>query len=150
MNLGDYCLNTSSILDNTYPNHAENTMIIHEVEIVLHKDYGGFRIDGEMAQWLFENAGWVLSDEYSTNMPPKHLYKYSDDYYCGQDVSSVSFRTQPELINCVRVLLEKHKATKNNYSNKPYIHNLVIEKVQIHLDIEEYHDGKEKISCWNS
>jgi hypothetical protein len=36
---------------------------VFELEVVLHRKYGGFHIDTEMALWLIENRGWTVVKE---------------------------------------------------------------------------------------
>lgn len=125
-------------------------MKVVEIELVLNVDFGGFSFDTEMALWLEENCGWTII-AYSE-------YNYKDKYPIttlidlkGNTFSSpndgVELRSNKDLIQCVRALQVLHE--NDEYPEKYYghIHNLKIETVNIHIEIENYYDGKERINC---
>ena len=123
--------------------------VIAELEVVLHVDFGGFRINDEMALWLMENRGWIIdkTDDWRDDCPLNHLYE-SGQWIWSPHNDSIAFRSHPDLIACVRALKERHKDDSYPDSIYGHIHGLAIQKVIFKADIEDYHDGKEKVNGW--
>lgn len=121
---------------------------IATVEAVIHTDYGGFHVNMEMALWLMENRNWKIAtkDMWNKTEGCQLIESIGDDYYPVDD--SINFRLNKDLIDCVRAIKEVHKDDEYPESYYGYIHKLKIVKVAIYLGIEDYHDGKERISVF--
>jgi hypothetical protein len=132
--------------------------VIAEIEVVLHTNYGGFHVDTEMALWLMENKGWKIIEENNplgnyygkeSEFPINWLKDSPHDYFFNPNYSSLKFRTNPDLIECVKTLKELHKNDVYPMSRERYIHSLKVVKIKIHASVEDYYDGKERINCWH-
>lgn len=114
-----------------------------EIELVLHTSFGGFHFDTEMALWLSENRGWNIiryaDFDYKErgNYPVNTLLDMNSCFLPPND--NVGLRSNKDLIDCVRAL---------QAGNNRYVHRLTIMKVVIHVEIEDYHDGRERVNCW--
>lgn len=123
-----------------------------DLELVLNTQFGGFHFDTEMALWLIENRNWVVLSEkeydYKKEYPINTLTEVMGDYYYSPHKDTIELRSNKDLIDCVRFLKEKHK--DDVYPEKYYghIHSLSVKRVKVRVEIEDYHDGKEKINCW--
>jgi hypothetical protein len=128
---------------------------VFEMEVVLHRKYGGFHIDTEMALWLMENRGWkvVKESEYDYNKkgdwPLNYLVEGFSDWYYHPRSESLAFRTQKDLIDCVRALHEVHKDDSYPESYYGHIHGLKVVKVKVFAEVEDYDDGHERVNCWS-
>lgn len=67
-----------------------------------------------------------------------------NDYFFKNSNNDISIRTNPDLIECVKALQEKHKGISFSYKKKPKIRELEVVKVEI--EVEDFHDGIEKVS----
>ena len=120
---------------------------IQTISIVLHTKYGGFHITEEMAEWLIKFGWEVVPDDRDKNdCPLTHLVKFGSNTYYHWHQDSIAFRTHPDLIACVQAIQKAQTGLKNN-RDRPYIYNLAIKKVAIHLEIEDYDDGHERVLC---
>lgn len=124
-----------------------------ETELVLNVDFGGFSFDTEMALWLMENRNWkiISQDDYNYKIkdyPINVLIEHSGDYYFSPHSGKIELRSNQDLIDCVRALQKLHE--NDSFRDKYYGHifDLAIKKVRLHLSIEDYYDGKEKISSY--
>jgi hypothetical protein len=127
-----------------------------ELELVLNVDFGGFSFDTEMALWLSENREWIvikeskydykLKDKYSINT----LVEMSGNYFYSPHGDKIELRSNRDLIDCVRALQKLHENDSFPDSHYGHIHNFAIKKVTVHVEIENYYDGKERIKCWTS
>lgn len=115
-----------------------------DIKLVMHKSYGGFHIDKEMALWLSEHCNWSIGGKECD------LTCQISDYYSTNkfDINSIELRSNPDLIKCVEALQNKHQ--NDSYSDKyyNYIYKLKIINYTINLSIEDYHDGKEKLNVY--
>jgi hypothetical protein len=122
-----------------------------ELELVLNVDYGGFSFNTEMALWLSENRGWDVIKEkehdYKLKYPINTLVEMHGDYFFSPHSDKIELRSNKDLIDCVRELKKLHENDSFPDSHGQ-IHSLVIKKVTVHIQIKDYHDGKEKIKCW--
>lgn len=126
-------------------------MTFPELELVIHVSYGGFHLDTEMALWLLER-GWniVTQKEYEQNYPKKYPINTLHDLYgmfCPMD-DTIEFRSHPDLIECVRALQKLHEDDDWPERRQVYVHRLQVVKVKINVEIEDYNDGYERVSCW--
>jgi len=120
-----------------------------EMEVVIHVDFGGFHIDDEMALWLMENRGWTVTKDHNANAD---LCECFGNYFypLKYEPDSVVFRSHPDIVSCVRALQAAHKDDEYRERYYGYIHKLKIQKVRPYLSIENYYDGKERLSVgWN-
>ncbi len=119
---------------------------IFEIEVVINDDYGGFSFDTEMALWLMENKGWVIEKSYEKkDYPLNCLIESGLDYFYTPHRESIALRTHPDLIECVKTLKKFHENDSYQQKREGHIHSLAIKKVSINLEIDEYHDGKERV-----
>lgn len=116
------------------------------VEVVIHTEFGGFSLDTEMALWLIENRGWTVTKNWEERENFQLIESFGDHFSSVDD--SVNFRMNKDLIDCVRALKEIHKDDTYPESYYGHIHKLEIVKMAVHLSIENYHDGKERASCY--
>ena len=121
-----------------------------EIELVLNVDFGGFSFDTEMALWLTENCGWTIISydqyNYKDKYPITTLIDLRGDMFCSPN-DGVELRSNKDLIQCVRALQILHKNDKYPDSRIGHIHDLSIKTVKIHIEIENYYDGKERVKC---
>jgi len=128
-------------------------MKVVEVEAVLNARYGGFSINTEMALWLMEKRGWLITNDYDyqkKDYPINMLFEQKvglKDYYYSPNHDNVEFRSHKDLIDCIKELQEKHKDDPYPESYYGHIQGLKIVTVKVHLEVEDCHDGKEKINC---
>ena len=133
-------------------------MNIPEIEVVINSEYGGFSLDQYMADWLVENKGWSIVDYYNDVKQKDDkfdLYRMGGGTFYPKNEVDIDFRTNKDLIECVKFFQDKYKNLTYSERNKMYsdcrckFFDLKIEKVKITIEIDDYHDGKEKIcvSC---
>lgn len=126
----------------------------HEIELVLHRRYGGFSIDMEMALWLIENRQWTLikHKDYDyqkrNEFPLNCLIEMGRDYY-HPNSDSLAFRSQKDLLDCVRAIQEVYKNDSWSEAYHGHIQGLEITKVKIFAEIEDYNDGHERLNVWS-
>ncbi len=111
--------------------------LITTIEAVIHKDFGGFYVNTEMALWLLENKNWNIEEEF---------HQSSDMFH--HKTHDFSFRCNPDLIECVRTLKMAHKDDDYTQKRLNVIHRLEIVKIDVYAEIEDYYDGKEKITIY--
>lgn len=128
---------------------------IFELEVVLHRKYGGFHIDTEMALWLMENRGWTVVKEsqydykQKAEWPLTYLVESGSDWHYHPTSESLAFRSQKDLIDCVRALQLLHE--NDSYMERTYGHifGLDVVKIKVFASIEDYNDGHERVNCWS-
>lgn len=126
-----------------------------ELEVVLNCKYGGFSIDSEMALWLMENRNWTVVkdsvyDYKSKNeFPTTCLVEGIGDWFhhAKYSFNSIEFRSNRDLIDCVKAIKDIHKNDKYPDSYYAHIHSLEVVKVGVLAEIEDYDDGHERITC---
>ena len=130
-------------------------MIIKSFQVVINTQFGAFHFDKEMADWLAENKRWkiVEKDVDEADWQSNMLVGYSGNYYIhpSQNRSEgLSIRTNPDIIECVRTLQEKHVdlPLSQRYGHK--VLDLRIKDIDIHWSVEDVHDGKEKVVVWST
>jgi hypothetical protein len=128
---------------------------VFEIEIVLHRKYGGFSIDTEMALWLWEHRGWSIVKESKydyhkkAEWPLNYLVESSfSDWYYHPRSESIEFRSQKDLIDCVRAVKAAHKDDKYPESYYGHIQGLAVVKVKVFASVEDYDDGHERVNVW--
>lgn len=126
-----------------------------EIEAVLNTSFGGFSLNEEMAQWLVENKKWTILNpndySYKETYPVNYLLKTgNDNYYSPTFNESLELRSHPDLIECVKSLQTLHE--NDSFQEKYYgkIFSLKVKKVKINIEIEDYHDGKERLTHYLS
>ena len=121
--------------------------------MVLNTDYGGFSINTEMALWLSENREWNVISEKEYNYKKKDEYPITTivdmrgDYFYSPCGDTIEFRSNKDLIDCVRAVKLAHENDSFPESRYGHINKLNIIKVGTLLEIEDYHDGKERVIC---
>ncbi len=113
-------------------------MIAYTTKIVINTEFGGFYITEEMQKWLKDKKGW--SDKDLT-------YPYDTE-----------LRTHPHLVECVETLQRKHKkkikdmsySNAQDYRSDHRILDLDVVEIDVHLNVVDVYDGKEKVECWAS
>jgi hypothetical protein len=125
-------------------------MIAHSFEIVINTEFGGFSLDTEMAVWLMENRGWRVSKTDSTCDLEHDLVEMGADRFVPTDkhvqhYDDTKFRMNQDLIDCVRDLQATYYRGPGWREAK--VNCLEVKTINVHIDVEEYHDGKEEINC---
>lgn len=124
-----------------------------ETEVVINVSFGGFSFDTEMALWLSENRGWNVIPEKKYNYKEKYpittLIEMSGDHFFHPN-DDFNLRSNKDLIDCVRELQTLHENDSYPESRYGHIHALSIKKLSVHVEIENYYDGKERVKCWVS
>lgn len=115
------------------------------IEVVLNNAFGGFALNKEMADWLVSNKGWsiIKHKDYDHEMkyPINTLMELYGEYVAPSKCNCFEFRTNKELIECIRFFKAKHV---NSFRER--VNDFKIEKIEIRFDIENYHDGYERCS----
>jgi hypothetical protein len=123
------------------------------IELVIHTAFGGFHVNDEMALWLIDHRGWTLlpdTDESHTllqkGLPPKHIVSGKGDYNHVSDGSSPAFRSDPDVVACVRALKKAHE--NDSYPEKfhGHIHGLAVVTVTASVEGHNQYDGIENVS----
>lgn len=121
------------------------------LEIVINTTFGGFTVSKEMGEWLISNRQWKVVDEndhdFQTDLPLGTLLR-SKWGYSPTDSGRFEFRSHPDLVACVRALQELHAGDKHALRREQRIWDLEVVEATVHIDVVDYHDGKEKIECW--
>lgn len=123
-----------------------------ELELVINTEFGGFSLSDEMASWLVENRNWTLVTNKEYNYKKQYpletlLIACKDMNVHPNDNSNIEFRSHKDLLDCVRHFKIVHENDKYPDSYYGHIHELEIEKFKVRVEIEEYHDGKERVIC---
>jgi hypothetical protein len=121
-----------------------------ELEAVINVEYGGFSLSDEMALWLVENKKWKLLSnkeyDYKLKYPIETLLDLFKDMHIHPHMNDeIEFRSNKDLIECVRHFKALHKNDEYPESYYGKIHTLRIEKIKINVEIDDYYDGKERI-----
>lgn len=82
-------------------------------------------------------------DEYPLNMLFEEKY-----YIMAVKSDTMEFRSNRDLIDCVRAIQKLHENDEYPESYYGHIHKLRVKKVKVHIDIEDYHDGQERFNCY--
>lgn len=128
-----------------------------EAILVINGNYGGFSLNREMAEWLRDNKGWKLapSDTYPTD--DFDLAGDNDFWYASTkwNRNEIEFRSNPDLIECVRWLKWKYRnydkhSTRyiedhRKASSIRHAYDLRIVKVNIEIGIADKFDGIEAV-----
>lgn len=122
------------------------------MQLVLNTEYGGFYFNQEMTDWLQKNRNWTIVKQQDYNYENKNNYPLttltgSNDYfYTPKDMDDIEIRSHKDLIDCVKELKKLHENDKYPEKFYGHIHALKIITVKTKLVIQNYHNGKEKIS----
>lgn len=120
-----------------------------KTEIVINTKFGGFSLDTEMALYLQEKYGWEIINgdeyDYKKGYDINVLIDHANDYFISPHRNVIEFRSNKELIECIRCLQNKYKDDK--HPRIGHIHNFTIKQVKVYLDIIDHYDGIEKIEC---
>ena len=119
-----------------------------KLKLVLNTDYGGFSATKEMVDWL-KAKGWTI-------IPEKNYYSSEKKYPLTTIISGsgynsfvhyydIQLRSHPDLIECVRTLQKLHENDTWTEQRQNGIYDLSIVEVDISIEIEDYHDGKERV-----
>lgn len=125
-------------------------MIVKSFEIVINNQYGGFSFDREMAEWLHKNKNWGIagaSDFPQDDLIAPCLIQWSGDlYYPVSRLDNVELRLNPDLIECVKTLRAKYEdQLQPGHKLRNKVLDLVVQKVNVEVDVEDVHDGKERV-----
>ena len=126
-------------------------MIVKELEIVVNCAFGGFNLDTEMAIWLMEHKHWQVCESGEFETDEYDLVGLGDYFWPTEKYDKTDFRMNPDLIECVKTLRDKYYGlswSERRKSNAKVL-ELGISFVEIRIDIENVHDGKEevKVKC---
>jgi len=131
-----------------------------ELSVVLHDGYGGFSILPEIAEYLHKRKGWeiipIQGMALKRSTDPKIIYrtyyneKPTDNYWC-EDQDSITFRSNPDLIEAVQHVrngleqaYNQKKLVWKDYYYSP-LRSFKVVIVSMQLEIETYNDGHERI-----
>lgn len=132
-----------------------------DLEAVINVEFGGFSLSDEMALWLMEEKGWTILDnkeyDYKKKYPVETLLDVGGNMNIHPDLNDdIKFRSNKDLIECVRHFKVLHKNDEYPESYYGKIHDFRVEKIEIKVEIDDYHDGKERIvssvfvdNCYN-
>jgi hypothetical protein len=73
-------------------------MIVFEGEIVIHKDFGGFSFDREIADWLEKNKKWKIGGLNDYEKQEYKILKAGENYYLAPDCYEENIRFDKDLI----------------------------------------------------
>jgi hypothetical protein len=137
-------------------------MVVHEVEVVVNVEFGGFHLDTEMAIWLMEIKGWTVTEDPKESETTRYdLFGMGDCFWPTAKHTDklgghcdISFRMNRDLIECVKTLKNKRQGL-SCYDRwmKTQDHKVLelgITTVQVHIEVEDVNDGKENIKCWTT
>lgn len=133
-----------------------NDTVVANIEIVINVTFGGFSIDTEMALWLIEHRGWVSKKEDAYDYTAKdqwpltHLIESGSSWIYSPHSDSMAFRMHKDIIDCVQALQEQYKDDGYQERRTRHVHHLKVIKAALHIDVEDYHDGKERVHCWHT
>lgn len=121
-----------------------------KITLVLNTDYGGFSLDTEMAEWLRDNRGWsLLNHEFDGRCTDgtlkKALSRIMSNIYYHPEQHSIEFRSNQDLIDCVRELREKRANSTFNEWHYSHIKCLEVVEANVNFSVNNYHDGKERL-----
>lgn len=119
-------------------------MKIKTIQIVLNVEFGGFSLDDEMVLWLAEHKGWTYAEGYDKN-EFVDLVGMHGHWVASAKYKNDELRTHPDLIECVKTLQAKYEDLPFSEKHYHHIYNFAIEEIEVHVDVVEYHDGKERI-----
>lgn len=122
-----------------------------ELELVINTAFGGFQLSDEMANWLVENRNWTIIVQKTYNYKAKYsletLLNMGGMNIHPNDNDGIEFRSHKDLLDCVRHFKIVHENDKYPDSYYGHIHKLEIQKFKVRVEIEKYHDGKERVIC---
>lgn len=126
--------------------------MIPEIEVVINTDFGGFRLDEEMALWLIENKNWKVAKYSSEDYDPNgdhDLVDLNGPYIIPKE-DNIAFRTNKDLIECIKYFKDKYKLADyvqrleiEKHGGKVF--DLKVVKIVIGISIDDYYDGKERV-----
>ena len=86
------------------------------MKVVINKCYGGFGLSQEAYKWLIKNKGWTVTeytdDGYGYKDPEAKLVQAKvsrpsyGDFYLVSNKEEQSFRSDPDVVECVEILGE--------------------------------------------
>ena len=123
-----------------------------KVEVILNTSYGGFSIDTEMALWLMEHRGWTTDQDTrkayheKDSWPVNCLVEYGRDHYSHPRSDAFEFRANRDLVDCVKALKLLHEDDPFPQERHSHLHDLDVIEVTVELGIQDYHDGKERVT----
>lgn len=86
------------------------------MKVVINRCFGGFGLSQEAYKWLIKNKGWTITeytdDGYGYKDPEAKLVQVKSpvsrgDYYLVGNEEEQSFRSDPNVIECVETLGEE-------------------------------------------
>jgi len=122
-----------------------------KITLVLHVGYGGFNLDKEMVDWLVENRGWSIIDHKDTSSKNAETFNktiinfHGGSWYSHPNQDQIEFRSNQDLIDCVRAIRKKHE--NDSFSEWYYSHikQMAIVEIDIQPQIVNYSDGHERV-----
>lgn len=121
---------------------------ITTIELVINTEYGGFSYNQEIAEWLKNKRKWkiITEKELGDEHPLTTIIKLGSNHYATYK-DCIELRMHKDLVNCIRELKEKHEDDDFTIHHNQ-LDSLEIKTVSIFLDIEDYHDGKERVKTY--
>lgn len=123
-------------------------MKIAEIEIVVNVEYGGFSLDKEICEWLRDNKGWKESN--NVIQKGNNVIQIVGNY-CYVAGNNTEIRINPDLIECIKTLKEKHEEECENtsfldpYNASHKVLDFSIQKIKVMADVEDVDDGIEEV-----
>lgn len=125
-------------------------MIVHEFEIVIFTQFGGFCLTKEMATWLQEHKGWTVAED--QKQTDEHLVSLDDRYFYPnskrwRDSDYVDLRMNADFIECVKTLQAKYKDVGHRCKDEDIrqLLGMSIREVSVFVEVNNVHDGKENL-----
>jgi hypothetical protein len=111
---------------------------VAETEIVVHRAYGGFHFDTEMALWLLGNRNWKTTKE-TKKTEGFDLVEVSYDYFLPVKDNN-EIRVNQDVIDCVKALQALHPDR-----NDLQVYKLKVLKVEFFVGVKDCYDGYEEV-----
>lgn len=119
-----------------------------KTQILIYAKFGGFSLSQEMADYLANNKNWKIikhqdinynNNNYKTELKNNTLINAYNDYlHLNND--SIEYKTNPDLIECYKILKQKYTNDK-----KHHIHKFELIEVEVYLEIHNKYDGIEEV-----
>jgi hypothetical protein len=108
-----------------------------KIRAVLHKNYGGFHLTDEIVDKMTAKGfEWGA-------IPPN---KSCGEYVHYHAMNEFSFRSNPIFIEVVLELQKENNKLDWYEARKNYISGLSVVEVNLNVEVEDYHDGKERLT----
>jgi hypothetical protein len=132
------------------------------VEVVVNAQAGGFSLCREAGEWLRDERGWKLipveeapdipagrRSQGGPKLPPELMKALAWGFGAYRPLADgAAFRMDRDLVDCVRALQERlagQRVVEPGFGHGHDIFKLEVRAVEVALDIEDYHAGRERV-----